>query len=153
MAFCLCNPYFFFLEIVDRNSGAKFGAWVAGHSWTELVLLLLFNEFGVLLARLSGCSVRRPGEEVDEMVCWIPQPCNFLLPKGILRCSIPTRWTRKAWTNARQSYLQGSCTAENLSGLPSSRGWTSWGFLWSSLVWRRQVSRFIFFLEVARLQV
>ena len=70
----------------------------AGRCRTELVFPLLFDALAVPLARLPpppalGCSVRRPGEEVDERVCGIP--CDFLSPRGILRCLIPARRTWK----------------------------------------------------------
>ena len=64
----------------------------AGHSRTELVLSLPFDELGVLLARLSptpadGCSVRRPGEAVDERIDRALAPCDLLSPLDAL-CSL-----------------------------------------------------------------
>ena len=77
-----------------RNSGRNLEQ--AGHSRIDLIFFLLFVEISLPgpLARLPppparGCSVRRPGEEVDERVCGIPS--DFLSPLDGLRCLILAR--------------------------------------------------------------
>ena len=180
MAFCLCNPYFFFLEIVDRNSGAKFGAWAAGHSWTELVLLLLFNEFGVLqsdgrarklmkwFAEYLGLAIflcqKAPSvvqSQLVELGKLEPTPgslfCKAHVQQKIL---VVCHWlpssrgaSGRYWIIAWAVLLwdwkylvigigikglkSGKATNTDLILQNTVTEWTSWGFLWSSLVWRR----------------
>ena len=57
----------------------------------------------------DGCSVRWPGQAVDERIDRVP--CN-------LRCLILASRTQQAWTKAQQCSLQSS---KKLGGLPSSR--------------------------------
>ena len=119
--------------------------------------------FGAVIQKIKKISLRgfeNVGEKYYTVICWITScsftknlagnlcsspslcclqeicyPCAYSLQRHLLQCSIPALSTLNAWTNAQQSSLQGSCTAENLSGLPSNRGLTPCSIVWAVLLW------------------